>query len=286
MSRTPTVVLISSLVAAVLVFANTGPAAAQTAVTTCGQETNGHATLNADLDCTGFGGYVLTMHGGTLTMNGHTITGGMIGVQCDRDCKIVGPGTITANTFAGVNAQEVGLKMSQVDVTDSGGFGVQVWDKAVIDGPAVFSGNQSAIRVGSGAKLRSVTISGNGEGVAAANNARTGTIFVTSSTITGNATGLSAQRGITVKDSTITNNGDFGVFAAGGFNCEKKAGASILRSNVTGNGTDPECGSNKACADVATCKLPPRVHVGSTCDRSYKIGTGHPGDDWNVCTLD
>jgi hypothetical protein len=273
-----------SLLVTCIAFA--GRAAAQTVVDTCGQETRGPATLNADLDCTGFDGYVLTMHGGTLTMNGHTITGGTIGIQCDISCKIVGPGTITATTFAGVNAFEVGLKLSQVNLVDNAGFGIQVWDSVAVDGPAVFSGNGSAIRVGNKVKLRNVTITDNGEGVSAANNAKTGSIRVESSTISGNASGLDAQRGIAVANSTVTDNGTVGVFAAGGFHCEKKAGASLKSSTVTGNGTDPECGSSKVCADVATCNRRPRVKAGSTCGTSYKIGSGNPGADWDVCTLD
>lgn len=285
MSRTPTVALISALVVAVLGFANAIPAAAQTAVATCGQETSGPATLNADLDCTGFGGYDLTMHGGTLTMNGHTITGGVVGVQCDVSCKIIGPGTITASTFAGVNAQDVGLKMTQVDVTNCGYAGIQVWNGATVKGPAVFSGNGVAMRVGARAKLRDVTITGNDSGVSAGNNAKTGSILVQDSTVTANdRTGLDAQRGIKVIGSTITNNGQSGILAAGGFDCEKKAGASLAHSTVTGNGT--ACGANEVCADVATCKKRPRVKKDSTCGTSYQIGSGNPGSDWDVCTLD
>jgi hypothetical protein len=158
MSRTPVASLFFSLVVCLTILAAAGPAAAQTVVTTCGQETFGPATLNADLDCTGFDGYVLTMHGGTLTMNGHTITGGIIGIQCDRTCKIVGPGTVTGSSFVGVNAFEVGLTMSQVDSTNHGYAGAQVWDSATINGPAVFSGNSTAIRVGNKAKLKDLTI--------------------------------------------------------------------------------------------------------------------------------
>jgi hypothetical protein len=286
MARTPIAPIVSSLAVSLLVLASPIPVVAQTVVTTCGQEASGSATLNADLDCTGFDGYAVTMHGGTLTMNGHTITGGSIGIQCDRTCKIVGPGTVTASTFVGVNAFNVGLKMSQVDVTDCGYFGAQVWHSAAIEGPAVFSGNGGAIRVGAKAKIKDVTITGNGAGVDAENNAKTGSIQVQLSTISGNSgTALRAQRGITVTDSTVMDNGESGVFAAGGY-CEKNAGASITRSTVTGNGTAPGCGSNRVCADVATCKRRPRVKEGSTCGTSHQIESGNPGSDWDVCTLD
>jgi hypothetical protein len=220
-------------------------------------------------------------------MNGHTITGGTIGVQCDVTCKIIGPGTITGSDFAGVNAFDVGLKMSRVDVTDHGIFGVQVWDGATIVGPSVFSGNGMAIRVGAKAKLKDLTITANGGGVEAANNARAGSISVQGSTISGNASGLFAQRSIKVVDSTVTNNETDGIRAVGGFGCEQKAGATLVRSTVTGNGTHASCGTIRdVCVDVATCKIPPRVKAGSSCGTSHQIDSGNPGSDWDVCTLD
>jgi len=193
---------------------------------------------------------------------------------------------VTASTFVGVDAFGAGLKMTRVDVTDCAAMGVQVWNSATIQGPAVFSGNGDAIRVGAKAKLKDLTITGNGGGVGAANNAKIGSISMTGSTVTGNGSGLGAQRGIKVTDSTITNNGRSGIYAAGGFNCEKKAGASLVRSTVSGNGTGPECSPTEVCADVATCKRKPRVKTGSTCGTSYQIGSGVPGNDWDVCTLD
>ncbi len=285
MRRTPFIPFVSSLAASLVVFAGAIPAAAVTVVHTCGQETTGPATLADDLDCTGFDGNALTMHGGTLTMNGHTITGGFIGVSCDKSCKIVGPGTVTASTFAGVNALEAGLKMTQVDVTDCGVFGAQVWDTATISGPATFSGHGTAIRVGVRAKLKDLTITGNHTGVEAANNADVGSILVQGSTISGNeAYGLLAQRAIKMKDSTVADNGRTGVLS--GLVCDKKSGATLVRSTVTGNGTAPECGSGPVCADVATCNKRPRVKTGSTCGTSYQIGSGNPGSNWDVCTLD
>jgi hypothetical protein len=66
------------------------PVAAQT-VTTCGQAVTGAGSLAADLDCTGYDGYAVTVHGGTFAMNGHSITGSITGIYCDRACQIVGP---------------------------------------------------------------------------------------------------------------------------------------------------------------------------------------------------
>jgi hypothetical protein len=287
MFRTPTVSRIVSLFACASLLGAAGVASAQTVVTTCGQVTSGPAVLNADLDCTGFDGTNLTMNGGTLTMNGHTITGGFIGVQCDRTCKIVGPGTITGASFGGIQAFGTGLKATQVDLIDNGQFGAQVWDAAVISGPATISGNGStALRVGIKAKLTDLTIIGNLTAVAVGTG-KQGSASLLRCTVTGNGSGVGAQRDIKVMDSTITDNDWVGVGAGGAggtVGCEKKAGVTLKGSTVTGNGT--VCGVDKICADVVTCDKRPRVKPGSTCGTSANLGGIDPGSDWDVCTLD
>lgn len=280
-----TVRRLPALLACLVIAATAAPVAAQTVVTTCGQETHGAAVLNADLDCTGFAGYALTMHGGTLAMNGFTIRGGLVGVHCDLTCKILGPGTITETTFAAVNAVEVGLKLTQVNIVDNPVLGIQVWNTAVVSGPAVFSGNGTAIRVGAKAKLANLTISGNFTAVEAANNAHIGNVWIQDSTVSGNRVGLEAQRNVRVVNSVVTGNATFGIYAHGDYDCDKNASANLVRSTVSGNGTDPECGASLSCADVATCDGP-RIRAGSTCGTSYQLGSGNPGHDWNVCSLD
>lgn len=285
MCRNAFAALTSSLVLSLIVVAGAVPVAAQTVVDTCGQHTSGPATLNADLDCTGFDGTVLTMNGGTLAMNGHTITGGYISVQCDRTCKIIGPGTLTGSGFAGVQAFGTGLKMKQVSSTNHAYAGAQVWDSAMIEGPAVFSGNGVALRVGYKAKLKDLTISNNAAGVDAANNAKTGNVEVKGCTISGNSSsGIFSQGTVKATNSTIIDNGENGIYAAGDSECVKKSGATLKGSTVTGNGTGPDCGVVQECADVATCKQP-RVKTGSTCGTSLDLG-GAPGATWGICTLD
>lgn len=287
MSRAATVVRFPMLLVCLLLVGAARPAAAQTVVTTCGQETHGAAALNADLDCTGFDGYALTMHGGTLTMNGHAIIGGIIGVQCDRNCKIFGPGAVTGSDFVGVNGYGVAVTMSQVDISNCGYAGAQIWDGAKISGPAVFSGNGTAITASS-AKLAELTITGNGTGVGVGNAADTGRITITGSTVSGNTyDGLAAEHAIKVVNSTIMDNGWSGIDATGGTYCKETKGAATLwGSTVTGNGTSPDCGSTRECADVATCKKAPHLKLGSACGTSHRNGTGIPGDDWGVCTQD
>src|SRR5205085_1433022 len=139
-----------------------GPGFAQTSVTACGQEVTGPAVLPADLDCRGFGGDAVTIHGGTLTMNGHSITGGRIGVYCDYPCKIIGPGLIDASTQFGADGFGTTVRMQQVDVTNVPSIGVQCFKACVLTGPATISGNGEGVRAGTVAKIRNMTISGNG----------------------------------------------------------------------------------------------------------------------------
>ena len=56
---------------------------------------------------------------------------------------------------------------------------------------------------------------------------------------------------------------------------------------MTGNNTDPDCGTTKVCFDLGTCPgaTLPRLR-NSTCEHSYVLGSGNPGTDLGVCTLD
>lgn len=275
-----------ALVACLLVLVAAAPVAAEAVVTTCGQETSGQVTLDADLDCTGLVGPALRMHGGTLTMNGHTITGGTYSIVCDVSCRIIGPGAIvgSTNTISGVRAEGVSLRMSRVDVSGCLHAGLLVWDDATIDGPAVIRDNEMGIRVGGRARLRDLTITSNSHyGVDAAMNGRTGRISARRCTVTDNHIGLLADGDIKVIDSIVTGNRNVGIFAMGGFGCHQKAGATLARSTVTGNG-GPECAMDNACGDVATCRRRPRVHAGSSCGTSQDVSVADT--DWDICALD
>jgi hypothetical protein len=276
----------SVLAGTALALALAPPVAAQTPVTTCGQELAGPATLPADLDCTGHTGNAVTLHGGTFTLEGHTITGGLVGVYCSGPCKIIGPGTVTASSGIGVLSFGRTLRMKEVDVTNHPIMGVEPWQSATILGPATISGNAIGVRNGGKVTLRDVTMTGNGRAVEAANGAATARAYVFDSTITGNGAGILADRIVKVVDSTVTGNGTFGIRVSGGSSCDHKATASIKRSTVTGNDTDAGCGTTEVCADVATCQAPPRLAGGAVCDHSYRVGSGNPGEDWDVCTLD
>lgn len=259
-------------------------------MTTCGQEVKGDAVLAADLDCTGVE-LGLVINGGKLAMNGHSISNANDeNVRCTKPCTIVGPGLITGAQWFGVNALGTSVHMKQVDVTNCHVAGVQSWKRCMLDGPATISGNGEGVRGGKIVKANNLTITGNqGRAIDVASNDPVGVAVVTGCTITGNRSGVSAPRRVKVINSTITGNGVFGASAGGfvgGGSCVRPGSLTVKGSTVTGNDTDPDCGTAKVCADVVTCDLPPRIKSGSTCDHSYVNESGNPGQDWGVCALD
>jgi hypothetical protein len=279
----------AALVALLLAFV-APPAGADTSVTTCGQEVSGHGSLDADLNCAGQDPAV-TIHSGSLIMNGHTITGGG-GVFCDGPCKVIGPGTVTGSTFMGVNAVNSTAKVRQVDLTNNMFAGVLCAGSCKVDGPATIRGNESGIWHGGKAIVRNVTITGNSfratDGSNVAGNTR---IDLYDSTITNNGAGIYAQGNVKIVDSTVTGNGLYGVSAGDVENtpssshCEQKALVMLVGSTVTGNGTNPNCGNTDPCFDVGSCLVAPRLKE-TTCGHSYQQASGIPGDDWDVCALD
>ena len=272
-----------ALLTAALLFLSAGTTSA-TVITACGQEFSGSAVLNADLDCTGFGGYAVTMHGGKLLMNGHTITGGQVGIHCDAPTRIVGPGAVTGTTAMGVNGFQTIVRVKDVDLTNNAFFGIQCFKNCTIEGGTI-SGNGVAVRAGGNTKVAGVTITGNDLGIDA-DNLSTAKALVSNSTISGNNIGVRADVLAKLTDSTVSGNGRFGVIVGDQQQCERNSLAVVKRSAITGNGTNPGCGTTEACADVATCGVAPRLRVGASCDHSYVNGSGVPGDDWNVCSAD
>jgi hypothetical protein len=270
-----------------LLLAPSSAAAASVVVDTCGQEVRGHGVLNADLDCTGTTDFAVRIQAGSLTMNGHTITGGY-GVRCDGPRKVNGPGTITGSTFLGVQGSGSTTKVRQVDVTNNEEGGVACAASCKVDGPATISGNLIGIwHVG---KLigRNLTITGNHfRGTDGQNVPRNTRVDLYDSVVTNNGEGVYALGNVKIVDSTVTGNGRYGVSAGDvdGSDCVQKAIVKLAGSTVTGNGTDSSCGTTEACFDVGTCLAAPRLKA-STCEHSYQHASGIPGDDWDVCTLD
>jgi len=260
-------------------------APAQTTITTCGQEVKGFASLAGDLDCTGFAGNAVTLHGGKLYLNGHTLIGGAVGVYCDGNCKVYGPGAVSGSTGIGILAFGVPLQLTQVDVTNHAVAGAECSKTCRITGPATVSGNGSGIRAGTTVHVRGMTITGNQRGVDASNNGVHARALLFDSTVTGNDVGAIADRLVKTVNTTITGNRLFGIYAGNG-SCTKKATATVKGGTVSGNGTDAGCGTTVACADLGTCGAAPLLAGGATCDHSYANGSGIPGTDWDVCALD
>ncbi len=268
------------------VSAAPGRVAAQTALTVCGQSIAGDAFLPADLDCTSFPGYAVTIDRGTLDLGGFTLTGGDFGgVQCPHKCNVVGPGTITGSAFAGIVAFG-SLRTSNVDLTNHVAYGLECFKSCKISGGTI-SGNGDGVVGGANAQLSGVTIVGNaGYGARVANGRGTASLILRDgSTVSNNGDeGVTAERKIAVYDSTVTGNAEHGL-SAGLSDCSKSGTVKLRNAIVTGNGTAPDCGVTETCADVASCRQP-SVKDGSTCGTSYVPNSGFPGEDWNVCTLD
>ncbi len=153
-------------------------------------------------------------------------------------------------------------------------------------GPGTVTGNGgtvSGVRGTIKATVVGVTVTGNGSGVVAHTADRKGKVVVRDSTIMGNLFhGIDADRGAKVRDSVIVGNGLNGITVP----CDRPASVIVRDTTLSGNGTDPVCGDAITCADVATCGSSPKFVGVVSCETSYVLGSGVPGDDLGVCTLD
>lgn len=92
----------------------------------------------------------------------------------------------------------------------------------------------------------------------------------------GRGIGSGAESACSVRNSTVTGHAEAGLYC----------GVARLRAtSAVGNGTDPECGVTMACADIKAFEGA-HIDASSVCDRSYRMYSGIPGDDWDICTLD
>ncbi len=173
---------------------------AQTEITSCGQVVTGKAFLSADLDCTGYddevlvhelfhddedasvvGAAVIVKRTGTIELRGHTLTGGQLGIFCGKSCTVLGGGvTVTGSVVHGIIASK-NLTIKDTTVSNNGEAGLFV--------------NRTLRATG-------CTISGNRSGTWIS-----ATIKLVSSTVTGNAEfGIGAD-GVSLLDSSLSNNG-------------------------------------------------------------------------------
>lgn len=162
------------------------------------------------------------------------------------------------------------LSVKSTDIVDNGGAGIR-W------GP------------GNKAKFTAAMVSRNGgDGINAQPWGTKWTILDSAISdndgggIRGNDTGT-----VKLTRCSILRNGSFGVSSADtGYyadECQVKLSGTI----VVGNGHGATCGVSETCADLATCLgRAPSLLSGSSCDTSYILGSGFPGNSWAVCAAD
>lgn len=233
-------------------------------VTTCGQIVSGrNAVLTADLVCsTGAGSFGVQLRSGAkLDLQGHTITGGSVGVACGTmlcvdswcgptkrsgSCQ-VSNGTITGAEYA-IGARQIVVR--DMTFVDNHGGDILAVHKADIHG-SQFQGTPSSVQGDKRVRLFDSTLDGG---------------YVNS-----------AKR-VELHATTITNASTFGV---------QGRDIRLFGSSVTGSLDHLGCGTEFDCADLLS-DTPPLVDATSTCERSRRTRRGPtaPLESWGVCALD
>jgi len=270
------------VIAALVAVSVASQASAQIPITGCGEFAS-NGILTADLDCSAASGASIHVaSGGTVDLDGFTITGGAgAGIDCEARCTIVGGGgTVTGDgQSVGVYSEKGAMEISDLSIIgrSTGIVGI----RANITATNVFVGGaeRDGIRIQRG-KLALVdsTVSANGlSGIMGSDRAR---VRINGSVIDGNAAvGVSQAHTLSSTDSSFTNN------LLGGIH-----GLKVTLTNViaTGNGLGvPICeGGATNCADLSATKLV----AGSTptCDTSHRLDRdlNGTGETLGVCALD
>jgi len=222
-------------------------AAARIPVTTCGQVLRGHGELTGDLDCGLYAGTVAVTVRGKLDLNGFTITGHPGLDAINCDVKCKVRGP----------GRITGAHNGVSQVRNSVAVIVRVRDLTI-------DGNSGAAVDGTYVQVKNSIVTNNGNP-----NPPVESHFPYTGGVTGSR--------VKILGSTLTNNTNFGV---------NSADIRLIRSTVTGNGTNPGClpqSQNLGCADIATLNFP-RVTRTSTCGTSRR--TAALNESWGVCTDD
>jgi hypothetical protein len=211
-------------------------------VTSCGTTLVGVGELVGDLDCSGYNGPAVIVDG-TLRMNDHTLTGytDAEGIQPTvdcysngiRSCAIVGPGKIVGG---GIGVYGPFVRMKYVTITGAG----------------------TGIDAGR-AHLRSCKIDGNGQVIPGLGNVLGG--------------GIAIGYRLTLVDSTVTDNGFYGIYHHG----QLQSKLDLKRSTIVGNGNVAAYCSGRPinCGDIVTWTELKRVSLrATTCDISRLRDTG------------
>lgn len=300
-------------------------AAAEIAVTICGQQVDGHAVLVADLDCsgagTGSGSFAVVLNGGSLDLRGFKITAADHGVRCNHGkCRInsepaggviegtapCDPGSlICAGLYVANGTTPIANRpIARVDGITIRGFergiyrpvALKMRDTTIaenaLDGVLLIPDTYQKARV----SIDSSTIVDNGTiGLHIFNG--TGAI-VRRSLISGNGMqGIRANAPLTLVETTVSGNLDTGVEAAtlrlardssitgNGRHGLEAARMNLRSTSVTANGTGVTCGASETCADLAASEQP-SLDSTSVCNTSYVLLSGFPGTNWGACSAD
>jgi hypothetical protein len=197
-------------------------ATAQVPVVTCGQVVESSGELVGDLDCPSSQNAVVIANGGSLALNGFTVSGstmpvlyGSATIRCRGKCKVFGPGTVMA--------PNVGICADDSAATNgcTAAGPVYVYGHAYARGITI-SGSGTHGVYANKVRLDDVTIGNVGAGVAASRaKIRNATISNVQSS------GISLASVLALRDSVITDNGGDGIVAG-----KAKIKDSIISNNA------------------------------------------------------
>ena len=180
------------------------------------------------------------------------------------------------------------VRMTGVDVTNHGVFGIECFKTCNLYGPATVSGNGTGIQAATVVKIRALTVRpATTIGIVAVNVERGRALVYDTSVITGNWIGVYADRFVkSVNSSDHRQHRDRHPGRPG-----RRLSAQGAGHYQVGHG-HRQLDRRRLWHDRRLRPISPPVptapHVagGATCDHSYVIGSGIPGSDWDVCALD
>lgn len=236
-------------------------------VSACGQEIPAGRTgfLSADLDCPVAEGSIGVKIGnrGKLDLRGFTLSGGAATVACGKvlavgiaivpvkggKCEVFG-GTITGARYAAVVGGQVTVR--DMMIVDNTAYAVLAFHKTFVFS-SVVENSPDGVQGNRKVELH-------------------GSTFVNAD--------VNSGRDALLDGSSVTGNRSFGVVGS--------RRIALVDSDVTGNGTQFDCGQvNHACADLLSGN-PPWLDGASACGLSAKLPLlgGNLQVPWGVCTND
>lgn len=188
----------------------------------------------------------------------------------------------------GINVKRGRLDLRGFTVRGAGYYGVNCEGTCRIFGPGtVTESGLDGIHARQWAIVRDVVVSDSGlSGIAARGFDGGAVVSVKRVIVTDNGLhGIEADNLAFVRLSRVLDNGESGIHV-GVTGCDSNGRMLVYRSIVIDNGT--ACPEAMTCADLTSCSkksVRPRVKR-SSCRTSHVQGSGFPGSDWDVCSLD